>query len=251
MIGNKKIICIIPARLKSTRFPGKVLAPLGGKPLIQRTWEAACRVPFFDEVALAIDSQEVASIAESFGARYFFTAETCQNGTERLIELQQKNLLQGDIWVNWQGDEPFLSLRAIQDLLQSCETESADVWTLKQELEFDKVSDPNLCKVVCDSKGHALYFSRSPIPYHRDGGKVAKYFKHIGLYAYAENALKKISSMKSCEIEESEMLEQLRFLHYGLKIKVHETQESSIGIDLLEHLILAEKHLKSEILFSI
>ncbi len=250
MIGNKKIICVIPARLKSTRFPGKVLALLGGKPLIQRTWEAASKIPFFDEIVLAIDSKEVALVAESIGARFVMTSEDCQNGTERLIEIQKRGLLEGDVWVNWQGDEPFLSLRAIKDLLQSCESSEVDIWTLKQELDSVRASDPSICKVVCDQKADALYFSRSPIPYVREGGVPVKYFKHVGLYAYSDQALRKIAKMPPCEIESAEMLEQLRFLFNGLKIRVHETKENSIGIDLLEHLVLAEKHLKTGSFFS-
>ena len=245
MIGTKKIICVIPARLRSSRFPRKMLALLSGKPLIQRAWEGALKVPFFDEVVLAIDSEEVAKVVESFGGRYIMTSPECPNGTARLVEIQQKGLLKGDVWVNWQGDEPFLSARVISDLLQSCETSEADVWTLKTLLEDeDKILDPNFCKVVSDKEGRALYFSRSPIPYVRDEGQSRKVFRHVGLYAYSDSALKKISTMNSCEIEEAEMLEQLRFLFYGLNVQVHETKEDSIGIDTPDQLAFAERFMK-------
>lgn len=248
MIGTKKIVCVIPARLRSSRFPRKMLAMLSGKPLIQRAWEGAVKIPFFDEVVLAIDSEEVANVVDSFGGRYIMTSPECANGTARLVEIQSRGLLKGDVWVNWQGDEPFLSLQVISDLLQSCETSEADVWTLKTLLEEEsKISDPNFCKVVSDKTGRALYFSRSPIPYVRDEGKLVKVFRHVGLYAYSDAALKKISFMDSCEIEEAEMLEQLRFLFYGLNVQVHETKEDSIGIDTPEHLAFAEEYMKRQL----
>ncbi len=223
MIGDKKVVCIIPARLCSTRFPRKVLASLMGKPLVQWAWEGALKVPCFDEVVVAVDSEEVAEKVTSFGGRYFMTSPDCSNATERLIEIQKRGLLHGDIWVNWQSDEPFLSAVSIEDLLQSAVHDHADVWTLKSSVEASAALDPNICKVVCDHEGFALYFSRSIIPYNRDGIENKSIFKHIGLYAYTEDSLEKISMLPSCEIEEMEMLEQLRFLFYGLKIQVHET----------------------------
>ena len=246
MIENKKVVCVIPARLRSSRFPKKILSSLSGKPLIQWAWEGALRIPFFDEVVIAIDSEETAKVVESFHGKWIMTSEACSRGVERLVEIQQKRLLQGDIWVNWQADEPFLSTQVIKDLLQSCSFSEAGIWTLKTKMkEDDRVQDPNICKVVCDVNGHALYFSRSPIPYEQEKAK-GSIFRHIGLYAYSNAALEKISTMSSCEIEEAESLEQLRFLYHGLKIQVHETKELSIGIDLPEHLAEAEEYLKKQ-----
>lgn len=248
MIGNKKIVCVIPARLASSRFPRKILAYLSGKPLIQWAWEGALRIPFFDEVIIAVDSEETAEVVESFGGRWVMTSLSCLRGTDRLVEVLQKGLIQGDVWVNWQADEPFLSEKAMRELLQTCETSQAGVWTLKKKFnDGESVLDPNFCKVVCDAEGHALYFSRSPIPYIREKENAEPIFKHIGLYAYSEDALRKISNLTPCAIEEMESLEQLRFLFYGLKIQVHETQEETIGIDLPQHLILAEQYLKKEV----
>ena len=247
MIEDKKVVCIIPARLKSSRFPRKILADLAGKPLIQWAWESAIKISFFDEVVLAIDSEETAQIIEGFGGKYHMTSVDCLNGTERLVELQRRGLVQGDIWVNWQGDEPFISEKILQDLLVFSRKENVDVWTLKVKIENEeKAKDPNCCKVVCDEQGFALYFSRSLIPYHRDFQAIERnYFKHVGLYAYSHAALKKISEMKICEIEQAEMLEQLRFLFHGLKIQVNETKEETIGIDLPEHLVLAEQYVEN------
>ncbi|MES2200493.1 MAG: 3-deoxy-manno-octulosonate cytidylyltransferase [Chlamydiota bacterium] len=246
MIENKKVVCVIPARLHSSRFPKKILSYLSGKPLVRWAWEGALRIPFFDEVVIAIDSEETAEVVESFGGKWIMTSVDCSRGTERLAEIQKKGLLQGDIWVNWQADEPFLSIRVMQDLLQSCAFSEAEIWTLKTRMKADdRVQDPNICKVVCDINGHALYFSRSPIPYRQtkpDGPT----FRHIGLYAYSNAALEKINTMPSCEIEEAESLEQLRFLYHGLKMQVHETEELSLGIDLPEHLSAAEEYLKKQ-----
>lgn len=243
MIHGKKIICVIPARLQSTRFPKKILALLAGKPLIQWTWEAASKVSFFDEVVIAVDSEEVAKIVAAFGGKWVMTSSACQNGTERLAEVERTGLFQADVWVNWQADEPFLKTKIMADLLQSCGEEGEDLWTLKTELAEERAHDPSLCKVVTDCYGFALYFSRSLIPFRRDK-VVGKVFRHIGLYAYSRAALAKIATLTPCDLEQSEMLEQLRFLFHGLKIRVHETKEDSLGIDLPEHLILAEHHVK-------
>lgn len=242
-----RIVCVIPARLESSRFPRKILADLAGKPLLQWAWDAASRCPLFDEVVFAIDSEETARVIEEFGGKFRMTAKECLSGTDRLVELFKNGLVHGDIWVNWQADEPFISEAMIRDLLQSSQ-DGADVWTLKMRLtEMEKITSSDICKVVCDAKGYALYFSRSPIPYHRnllEGENF--YFKHIGLYAYSADALEKISRMYPCAIERAESLEQLRFLFYGLKIKVHETEHETIGIDQPEHLAKARQFLAAQ-----
>jgi 3-deoxy-manno-octulosonate cytidylyltransferase (CMP-KDO synthetase) len=167
-------------------------------------------------------------------------------GTDRLVELKKRNMVEGDVWVNWQADEPFISERIIMDLLQSCEKDGADIWTLKKRFQdANKAAAPDICKVVCDEDDFALYFSRCPIPFYRTG-KEKIYYKHIGLYAYSDKALEEISCLSPCEIELAESLEQLRFLFYGMKIKVHETQEETIGIDVPEHLVKAQEFLKNE-----
>ncbi len=247
MIKDKKIACIIPARLKSTRFPRKMLSMLKDKPLLQWVWNGACSVKYFDEVVFAIDSKETAELIDRFGGKYFMTAEDCANGTERLVELLQRNLVEADIWVNWQGDEPFICEEMIQDLLQSCGNEESDIWTLKKRIvKMEEVTSPQFAKVICDHQGYALYFSRSQIPYYRDFVDENKkiFYKHVGLYAYTPAALRKISSTRPCTIEEAEQLEQLRFLYYNLKIRVHETQHEVFGIDLPEHLVKAEIHVQ-------
>ncbi len=248
MIGNQTIACVIPARLKSTRFPRKMLADLGGKPLLQRVWERACSVPLFDKVVFAVDAEETMQLVQSFGAECIMTSESCPCGTDRLVELWKSGAVRADIWVNWQGDEPFIGEQMIRDLLQSCGEQDADLWTLKKRIvNPQEVTSPHFAKVVCDHRGNALYFSRSQIPYYRDPvpeeDKV--FFKHVGLYAFTSEALRKISELAPCEIENAEQLEQLRFLYNNLQIRVHETEYEVFGIDLPEHLAKAEAHLAS------
>ncbi len=243
---KKKITCVIPARLQSSRFPRKILASLGGKPLIQRVWEAAKEVSLFDSVVIAVDAEETAEIVRSFGGEALMTSPDCTSGTARLVELKTKGLIEGDIFVNWQGDEPFINQTMIADLLQSVQEDTAGIWTLKKRCGHSDVHSPHIAKVVSDHEGFALYFSRSPIPFYRDiqAKDQHVYFKHVGIYAFTGNALDKLQNLPYCYLEQAEMLEQLSFLYHGLKIKVHETQHEVLGIDLPHQLAMAESILQ-------
>ena len=231
---KQRIACIIPARLASTRFPKKMLASLCGKPILQWIWEGASASGIFDEVLFAIDSDETAMVIDSFGGKYVMTSTACASGTDRLIEVMQRGLLKADIWVNWQGDEPFITKQMVLELLQSIGQNDADMWTLKKVItKPEDIQSPHIAKLVCGNDGNALYFSRSPIPYYRDkdGGQALVYYKHVGLYAYTTQALEKIATLPANALEEAEKLEQLRFLYHGIRIKVHETGQEVIGID--------------------
>lgn len=242
MIGSKKVTCIIPARLASTRFPQKILAPLGGKPLIEWVWNAAHKVALFDDVLFAIDDEKTARVIESFGGKFLMTSVHCLTGTERLVELWKNRSVQSDLWVGWQADEPFVTPAMIENLLQSVSQDDCDVWTLCKKIEnSQEINSPHVAKVVRNFRNEALYFSRSPIPFVREKNDKQTFYKHIGMYAFSERALEKISTLPLCEIEQSEMLEQLRFLNYGLKIKVHQTEHEIFSIDIPEHLALAER----------
>ena len=208
------------------------------------------RAPFlyFDKVVFAIDSEEIAAVIDRFSGQYFMTAESCICGTARLVELCERKALSADIWVNSQGDEPFISEQMISDLLQTCDSEESDIWTLKKRIvDPQEVLNPHIAKVVCDHRGYGLYFSRSPIPYYRDAvpeeSKI--FYKAVGLYAFTQEALQKISYASVVAIENAEQLEMLRFLYYNLKLRVHETEHEVFGIDLPEHLVRAEAHLKT------
>lgn len=234
---RSKIICVIPARLQSSRFPEKVIRSLHGKPLMQWTWEAAERTQLFDEIILAVDAAKTAAIASAFGAKVALTSITAQSGTDRLIEVAQQRNFDGDLWVNWQCDEPFITKAMIAALLTTKDDMSTHIWTLKKAIDHsEEINNPNIVKVVADAQDNALYFSRSPIPYPRDTHKqtalpAPSYYKHIGTYAYSSQALKKIALTHPCMLEQSEQLEQLRFLFHGLRMKVHETTGNTIGID--------------------
>lgn len=243
MWKTKKVACVIPARLQSSRFPRKILAPLKGKPLIEWVWMAAKKVACFDEVVFAIDAEETSSVIKSFGGKYYMTCPDHPVGTDRLAELQKNGLIKADVWVNWQADGPFINESTIHDLLQSCDKDSADVWTLKKRIFSEEdILSPDVSKVVCDEKGRAMYFSRSTLPFYRKvpQGKQKIYYKHVGLYAYSDVGLKKISALAPCDLEVIEQLEQLRFLYHGLHVQVHETQYETLEVDLPEHLARAE-----------
>ncbi len=230
---GKSIVCVIPARLGSKRFPKKMLASLGGKPLLQCTYEAAKGVSLFDEVVVAVDSEELKEVVEGFGGKALLTQPTCQSGTDRLAELCATKALEADIWVNWQGDEPFITDKEIEILLQDLDGE---IWTLKKKItKSDQLSSKDVVKVVTGVGGRALYFSRNPI----SGDK------HIGIYAFSSEALKKIRALSPCEPELEERLEQLRFLYHGMEIQVHETEKEIFGIDTQEELAIAETYVVS------
>jgi 3-deoxy-manno-octulosonate cytidylyltransferase (CMP-KDO synthetase) len=177
------------------------------------------------------------------------TSPDCPSGTDRLIELQAEGKMQGDIWVNWQGDEPFIHQEMIENLLQTTD-ETYDIWSLRKEIEREEdIEDPNVVKVVTDSQDRALYFSRSPIPYDRDGLEDVTYYKHVGIYAYTTHALKQISTLSPSLLEQSEGLEQLRFLENGMNIQVHETSHETLGIDIPEDLARAMDRISSQVIF--
>ncbi len=241
MIKTKKIVCVIPARLQSGRLPRKVLLDIGGKPMLQHVWERAKACPFFDNVCFAVDAEETAHLVQSFGAPAYMTSVDCVSGTKRLIEIMKQNVVDADIWVNWQGDEPFLKRSMIELLLsRSADDQECDIWTLMTPIhDLEEALDPSAVKVVTDTDGKALYFSRSTIPYMRDND-YSHLKKHLGIYAFTKKALKAIDEMPMSILEEKERLEQLSFLYHGLSMRVFQTQERTLGIDTPEDLEKAE-----------
>jgi len=227
---KKKVVCIIPARLNSTRFPKKILSLIHSKTMLEHVFEAASKCPQFDEIYFAIDSPITAEAIKKFGGKFYMTSTSCSNGTNRLIELMKISKIKADIWVNWQADEPFIQPEMIDDLLQGVEKEGS-IWTLKKEiLDADEVQNPSVVKVVTDKNNKALYFSRSPIPYNQTKIE-CKFFKHIGLYAYTTGVLNQIAAIDSSRLSQIESLEQLAFLENGLPIHVYPTQYETLGID--------------------
>lgn len=246
----KSFVAIIPARFASTRFPGKPLAILGGKPVIQRVYEQAKKV--FENVFVATDDDRIYDTVEQFGGKAIMTSPNHKSGTDRCYEAYQKCGIETDVVVNIQGDEPFIhqsQLQTIKDLFLQPETDIATlVKPFASDTSFDVLSNPNSPKVVVDDNWNALYFSRSVIPYLR--GKETEtwasehtYYKHIGLYAFRSDVLGKVTSLEQAPLEIAESLEQLRWLSAGYTIKVGKTNVETIGIDTPEDLAAAEKFL--------
>lgn len=246
----KSFVAIIPARFASTRFPGKPLAILGGKPVIQRVYEQAKKV--FENVFVATDDDRIYDAVEQFGGKAIMTSPNHKSGTDRCYEAYQKCGIETDVVVNIQGDEPFIhqsQLLTIKELFLQPETDIATlVKPFASDTSFDVLSNPNSPKVVVDDNWNALYFSRSVIPYMR--GKETEtwasehtYYKHIGLYAFKSDVLGKVTSLEQAPLEIAESLEQLRWLSAGYTIKVGKTNVETIGIDTPEDLAAAEKFL--------
>lgn len=242
-------IGIIPARYQSTRFPGKPLALINNKPMIQWVYENVAKS--VNEVWIATDDERIFKAVEGFGGKAIETLSTHQSGTDRCAEASKKleEKIKFDIVINVQGDEPFIKPEQIE-LLKSCFEDDADIATLIKKIDTnEEIFNPNRPKVVTDKQQNALYFSRSPIPFVRgtektDWQEKNDFWAHIGMYAYKKDVLQKISKLKQTELEIAESLEQLRWLENGYKIKTAITNHQSIGIDTPEDLNQALQLLK-------
>jgi 3-deoxy-manno-octulosonate cytidylyltransferase (CMP-KDO synthetase) len=231
-------IGIIPARYASSRFPGKSLADILGKPMIQWVYERANRTKFLDKVIVATDDQRIFDTVTNFSGNVVMTSPTAANGTERVAEVAQN--LDSKLIVNIQGDEPLIDPGVIDQLvILMQENPAAPVGTLVKKIEdVENLINPNIPKVVLDKDFYALYFSRSIIPYHRDlidqrkWIRNEKYYQHIGLYIYRREFLLKFVKLPMSNLERIERLEQLRILENGYKIKVALTETDSIGVDV-------------------
>ncbi|MBI5281749.1 MAG: 3-deoxy-manno-octulosonate cytidylyltransferase [Candidatus Solibacter usitatus] len=229
-----EILGVIPARFASTRFPGKPLVSIAGKPMIQHVWERASRSRLISRVLIATDDERIAAAARDFGAEVVMTSSHHPSGTDRVAEAAA--LTGAVVVVNIQGDEPLIDPAAI-DTAISCllDDPGCQMATLKKRISSsEEIGNPNVVKVVTALDGHALYFSRSPIPYDRGGGTI--YWKHIGLYVYRRGLLLGYSSLKPGLLEQNEKLEQLRALENGIPIRVAETSYETIGVDTPEDL---------------
>jgi len=224
-----RVLGVIPARLRSTRLPRKVLREIAGKPLIVHVYEAARRAPDLADLLVATDSQEVIGACATFGIPAIMTSSEHPSGTDRIWEVAQARA--ADVYVNVQGDEPLITSDHIRLLLGPFrERPDTQVTTLKIRLEPEEMSNPNVNKVVCGVDGRALYFSKHPIPYDRDGIGVVRW-RHAGFYAYRKQALDAFHRLPPSPLELTEKLEQLRFLENGIDIVVVETDAPTIGVD--------------------
>lgn len=235
-----KIVALIPARMGATRFPAKLIADLCGRPLIARTYLSTVATGVFDEVMVVTDHDDIAEIIRKEGGNVFISQEKHESGSDRIAEAVQG--MAADVVVNVQGDEPFQNRQALRDLVAVFEESTISIASLKQKISEEEALNPNAVKVVTDLVGDALYFSRSIIPYNRDSKIDMIYWKHIGVYAYRRTALKEFTLMPKSFLESAEMLEQLRLLENGYKIRMVETSHQAIGIDTKEDLEKARKH---------
>jgi 3-deoxy-manno-octulosonate cytidylyltransferase (CMP-KDO synthetase) len=235
-----RIVAVIPARLASTRLPGKVLRPIAGVPMLGWVYRAALACPQLDQVLIATDSSEVVAYADSEGWPSVMTSPDLPSGTDRVHVVS--GLVDADIYVNIQGDEPLLRREHIDALLRPFALAAADVTTLSTPCTPAEVDDPNAVKVVTASDGRALYFSRASIPYNRGIATLPR--KHLGLYAYRKAALARFAGLPPSPLEMTERLEQLRLLENGINVYVEHTTFTTIGVDTEADLLAAEQVLQ-------
>lgn len=221
-------IAVIPARLASTRLPRKMLREIGGKPLIGVVYEAVRSSPLLADVIVATDSEEILEVCQQHGWKAQMTSAAHRSGTERVHEISLR--VAADVYTNVQGDEPLTRAEHISVLLNLMKDPGVQVGTVMTPAAQDDVPNPNAVKVVTDSNGRALYFSRATIPFDRDCAQ-PRYFKHLGLYAYRKAALNRFVALPESSLERSERLEQLRFLENGIAIFVGETPYDTVGVD--------------------
>lgn len=244
-----KFIGLIPARYASTRFPGKPLALLAGKPVIQHVYEQAVKV--LDAVYVATDDERIYNKVLEFGGKAVMTSTEHHSGTDRIEEALEKVGGDFDVVVNIQGDEPFIAQSQIETLCHCFEDEATQIATLGKPFEcIETVENPNSPKIVVDNRGYAMYFSRSVIPFVRgverqEWLKKYPFLKHLGIYAYRTEVLKAITRLPQSSLELAESLEQLRWLENGYRIKVGITNVETVGIDTPEDLQRAEDFIRS------
>ena len=244
-----KFMAIIPARYASTRFPGKPLAILGGKTVIQRVYEQVSSV--LDEVYVATDDERIFQAVEGFGGRAVMTRADHTSGTDRIEEAAEKIGSTADVIINVQGDEPFIQPSQIETLMHLFDAPETQIGTLGKPFEsLEAVDNPNSPKIVTDTRGFALYFSRSVIPFIRgvdrqDWFGRYPFLKHLGVYAYRREVLRQVTALPQSSLEQAERLEQLRWLQNGYRIRVGLTDVETVGIDTPEDLSRAEAFLKT------
>ncbi|WP_445756515.1 3-deoxy-manno-octulosonate cytidylyltransferase [Polaribacter sp.] len=242
-----KIIAMIPARFSATRFPGKLMKDLGGKPVIVRTYEAALQTNLFENVFVVTDSQMIFNAISIIGGNVLMSKTEHECGSNRIAEAVE--FMDADIVVNVQGDEPFIDVVSLFKLIDAFKNDiknEIDLASLKVQItNQEDIENPNNVKVITDNFGFALYFSRSVIPFHRDKEIQVKYFKHRGVYAFRKAALIDFYHREITPLEAAEKIEAIRYLEVGKKIKMIETDEESIGIDTEEDLKKAIEFLKN------
>jgi 3-deoxy-manno-octulosonate cytidylyltransferase (CMP-KDO synthetase) len=241
-LSSCQVVAVIPARYQSSRLPGKPLADLDGRPMIEHVYRRAQAAPTVEAVLVATDDARIARVVEAFGGTAWLTRADHQSGSDRLAEVAAR--LSCDIIVNVQGDEPLVDPMMIEEVLGPLVADSGlGMTTLRQRIhETRDYLDPNVVKVVVDREGYALYFSRAPIPHVRGGGTdparpaLPLAYKHVGLYGFRRECLLAFARFEPTALERSESLEQLRALEHGVRIRTVETTRESMGVDTPEDL---------------
>jgi 3-deoxy-manno-octulosonate cytidylyltransferase (CMP-KDO synthetase) len=251
VIQRSDVVVIIPARYASSRFPGKPLALIGHKPLIQHVYERIAETRGVKRVIVATDDDRIAVTVKGFGGAAMMSELGLRTGSDRVAQIARA--IPADVYINLQGDEIPMTSEFLDDLIHPFKNSDAEVGTLKRKItDARELADPNVVKVVTDGQGDALYFSRSPIPYMRDfppvdsAPRAGLHWKHLGIYAYTSAALVQFTRLPAGLLEASEQLEQLRLLEAGIRIRVWETKHASLRIDTPEDLKRAERILSRE-----
>ena len=244
-----KAVILIPARLDSSRLDRKLLADIEGEPLIVRTWRQALKSRLAERVVVATDSFEIAAVLEACGAEVVMTSPTASCGTERIAEAARQ--IEADVFVNLQGDEPLISPENIDLALEPFFSGNPpDCSTLVLPLQPGdrlQIEDPHQVKVVLDTKGFALYFSRSPVPFQRNLVPTTTFYRHIGLYAFSADVLEKFATLPPSMLEETESLEQLRLLENGFRIQCVTTLIDNPGVNTREDLELVRSIIRESL----
>jgi 3-deoxy-manno-octulosonate cytidylyltransferase (CMP-KDO synthetase) len=237
-----KIVALIPARYASTRLPAKLVQDLGGLSVIQRTYLSTLATGVFDEVWVVTDHSLIKTQILAVGGNVVLSKKEHESGSDRIAEALEE--VEADLIVNVQGDEPFQDAQTLRDLVSVFSNPAVEVASLMCILDADQVQNPNFVKVVVDENRRAIYFSRSPIPFNRQGDSLA-YWKHIGVYAFRREMLLKFTQWPKGYLEQIEVLEQLRLVEKGVSIQMVETLHQAIAIDTQEDLDRARKYFDS------
>ena len=242
-----KTIAIIPARYQSSRFPGKPLALIKNKPMIQWVFEGVCGVKKLDAVYVATDDRRIKDCVGGFGGEAIMTSPKHESGSDRLAEcVDILELDNDDVVLNIQGDEPLINSIIVEELLSTMKDNNF-MGTLKEVIiHKEDIENPNIVKVITDLNNDAIYFSRSIIPFLRNQSEELKYYRHLGLYAYKAGFLKEFTSWPKSLLEKTEGLEQLRALEHGIKIRVAETKSKTMGVDIPEQIRIVENMMESK-----
>lgn len=238
-----RIIGVIPARYKSSRFPGKPLATICGKPMIWWVYQQCIKVKEFDEVYVATDDEQIFNTCLEYDVNVIMTSQNHKTGTDRIGEVASK--IDADLYINIQGDEPLISPDEIRDLLSIFEDESVYFGSLRQEItDENELKATSTVKVVVDCNQDALYLSRSVIPSNIKDGVQTKFYKHIGIYGFKKDFLFKFIELPQSSLELGEGIESMRAVENGYKMRIYETKHKSIGVDLPEHIAVVEAEMR-------